>query len=94
MKMKLLLSLVLIGSFALSAALAQTAAPKLEITGKVVKITADLITVRKPQDLKFVWEIKMGSGTDTVVTGKQEVGATVTVNCIETNAQKKEAPPL
>ena len=60
MKMKLLLSLAVIGSFALSAAFAQTAAPKLEMTGKVVAITADVITVRKANDAKFVWEIKMG----------------------------------
>jgi hypothetical protein len=91
MKMKLLLSLAVIGTFALSAAFAQTAAPKLQMTGKVDAITADVITVRKPNDGKWVWDIKIGPGTDTTVTGKTEVGATVTVTYIELNAQKKES---
>ena len=68
MKMKLPSSLAVIrGSFALSAAFAQTA-PKQEMTGKVVAVTATSITVQ-PSDSKWVWEIKMGSGTDTTVTG-------------------------
>lgn len=90
--MKLLLSLAVIGSFALSAAFAQTAAPKLQMTGKVEAITAEVITVRKAHDAKFVWEIKIGPGTDTTVTGKTDVGATVTVSYVGTNAQKKEKP--
>jgi hypothetical protein len=92
MKMKLLLSLAVLGTFALSAAFAQTAAPKLEMTGKVDTITAEVITVRKPNDGKWVWDIKIGPGSDTVVTGKPEVGATVTVSYVGTNAQKKEKP--
>jgi hypothetical protein len=91
MKMKLLLSLAVIGSFALSAAFAQTA-PKLHMTGKVVAITDTVITVQKANEAKFVWDIKTGPGTDTTITGKSEVGATVAVSYIELNAQKKEAP--
>jgi len=90
MKMKLLLSLAVIGSFALGGAFAQ--AQKKEIIGKVVSITATSITVQRANEPKWVWEIKTGSGTDTTVTGKAEVGAVVTVSCIQTNAQKKEAP--
>jgi len=92
MKLKLLLSVAVIGSLALSAAFAQTAAPKLQMTGKVIAVTATTITVQRANE-KVVWEIKIGSGTDTTVTGKTEVGATVTVAYIEPNAQKKEAPP-
>jgi hypothetical protein len=91
MKMKLLLSLAVIGSFALSASFAQIAAQKTQITGKVIAITATSITVQRANE-KGVWEIQTGTGTDTTVTGKAEVGATVTVSCIQTNAQKKEAP--
>jgi hypothetical protein len=92
MKIKLLLSLIVIGSFALSAAFAQTTPPKLEMTGKIVAITPTLIMVSKAPEDKWVWEIKMGLGTDTTVTGKTDVGATVTVSYFETNAQKKEKP--
>lgn len=89
--MKLFLSLVVIGSFALSAAFSQTS-QKEQITGKVVAVTADTITVQKANEPKWVWEIKIGSGTDTTITGKAEVGSQVTVSCIQLNAQKKEAP--
>lgn len=89
MKMKLLLSVAVIGSIALGGAFAQ--AQKKEITGTVVAITATSITVQRANE-KGVWEIKTGTATDTTVTGKAEVGATVTVSCIQTNAQKKEAP--
>ena len=94
MKMKLLLSLAVIGCFALSAALAQTPTPAMiDITGKVKVILDTSITVQKPDEPKWVWKIKKGPGTNTTITGDQKVGETVTVNCIETNAQKKEAPP-
>jgi hypothetical protein len=91
MKMKLLLSLAVIGSFALGGAFAQ--AQKKEMTGTVVAVTATSITVQRANERGWVWEIKMGPGTDTTVTGKSEVGATVTVTYIELNAQKKESPP-
>ena len=91
MKMKLLLSLAVIGSLALGGAFAQ--AQKKEMIGKVIAVTATSITVQRANE-KEVWEIKTGTGTDTTVTGKSEVGATVTVNYFEINAQKKEAPPL
>ena len=91
MKMKLLVSLAVIGSFALSASFAQTVAQKTQITGQVVAVTDTSITVQKANE-KGVWEIKIGDGTDTTVTGKAVVGATVTVSCIQINAQKKEAP--
>jgi hypothetical protein len=93
MKMKLLLSLAVIGCFALSAALAQTPAPMINITGKVKIVTDTSITVQKPSEAKWVWVIKTGAGTNTTITGDPKIDATVTVNCIETNAQKKEAPP-
>ena len=92
MKTKLLLSLAVIGSFALSAAFAQTTPPKIQIAGTVVAVTDSTITVQKANESKWVWEIKTGPGTDTTGTGKAEVGSQVTVSCIQTNAQKKEAP--
>lgn len=90
MKMKLLLSVAVIGSIALGGAFAQ--AQKKEITGTVVAVTDTSITVRQLNDTQWVWVIKKGSGTGTIVAGKAQVGSQVTVNCVETNAQKKEAP--
>lgn len=89
MKLKLLLSVAVIGSLALGGAFAQ--AQKKEMIGKVIAVTATTITVQRANE-KGVWEIKIGSGTDTTVTGDVKVGATVTVNYFEINAQKKEAP--
>ena len=89
MKLKLLLSVAVIGSFVLGGAFAQ--AQKKEIIGKVVAVTATTITVQRANE-KGVWEIKIGSGTKTTVTSDVKVGATVTVSYIQTNAQKKEAP--
>jgi hypothetical protein len=90
MKLKVLLSVLVIGSLALGGAFGQ--AQKKEITGTVVAVTDTSITVRQPNDTQWVWEIKRGAGTATSVTGKAKIGATVKVIYAETDAQKKEAP--
>ncbi len=57
------------------------------ITGKVVTVTNKMITVQTDTGL---WQVMRAS--DTKVTGELKVGGTVTINCSEPNAQKKEAP--
>ena len=62
------------------AVLALTAAPALalprtyQVTGPVLAVTADMITVQKREER---WEI--ARGTDTKVTGGLKVGAKVTI---------------
>jgi hypothetical protein len=78
--------LIAIVSLALSgAALADTAS----MMGTVVAVTPTVITVQKGTE---VWDIKLGQGTSTTVTGNLTVGATVTVRYNVPDAQKKEAP--
>ncbi len=55
------------------------------LSGKVQAITDSMITLEVGKD---VWEIQRGS--TTTVKGEAKVGATVTVTCNETDAQKKE----
>jgi hypothetical protein len=86
MKMKSFLCIILVGGIALNAAFGQ----KAQMTGTVVNVTTAAITVQKPNDSKWVWEIKIGP--NTIVTGKAELGSQVTVSYNVPDAQKKEAP--
>ncbi len=84
MKIKKLLSLVVLASLVLSSvALAQTA----HLTGTVVAVSSTTITLQKGD---IVWEIKRSS--DTKVSGDAKVGSTVTVTYNAPDAQKKEDP--
>ena len=85
MKTKTWLGLVAAGSLALSSALFGQA---MALTGKVLTVTSGMITMQT--DKGVVWEIKRAA--DVKVTGELKVGATVTVNCTEPDAQKKEPP--
>ena len=56
----------------------------MEVTGKVTAVTNNMITTTG------VWQVTRGS--DVKVTGDLKVGGTVTINCSQTDAQKKEGP--
>jgi hypothetical protein len=93
MKMKSFLCIVVAGSVAFSAAFAQTGPEMIQTTGKVVQISASLITVQKPTEPGWVWEIKRGPGTSTTISPKSpDIGSQATVNSTVPDAQKKEAP--
>ncbi|MEO8439274.1 MAG: hypothetical protein ABI540_03530 [Spartobacteria bacterium] len=82
MKTKGWMSFMAAGSIALSSVLfGQTA----EMTGKVVAVTKDAISVQTDNG---VWQI--ARGTDTKVTGDLKVGGTVTIHYNASDAQKKE----
>jgi len=67
--------LVLLGVLVLSATLAMAGAPKnYQVTGPVLEVTDDLITVQKGKDK---WEIARDN--DTKVTGDLKVGSKVTI---------------
>jgi hypothetical protein len=59
----------------------------MEVTGKVTAVTKNMITVETPTG---TWQVTRGS--DVKVTGDLKVGGTVTINCSQTDAQKKEGP--
>jgi uncharacterized membrane protein len=82
MKMKSILIAIAAASLTLSStAFAQTA----HMTGKVIAVTSDKITV---QSGKEVWDINLTATTK--VSGDQKVGSTVTVTYNAPDAQKKE----
>ena len=67
--------LVLLGALFLSATIAMAAGPKsYQVTGPVLEVKDDLITVQKGKD---TWEIARDKGTK--VTGDLKVGAKVTI---------------
>ena len=81
MKMKSILIAIAAASLTLSSTFAQTA----QMTGKVIAVTSDKITV---QNGKEVWDIKLTAST--TVSGDKKVGSTVTVTYNAPDAQKKE----
>jgi hypothetical protein len=81
MKMKSILIAIAAATLTLSSTFAQTA----QMTGKVIAVTSDKITL---QSGKEVWEINLTESTK--VTGEKKVGSTVTVTYNEPDAQKKE----
>ncbi|MDQ3200241.1 MAG: hypothetical protein M3Q46_13845 [Verrucomicrobiota bacterium] len=84
MKTKAWMSLVAAGSLALgSLAFGQT----VEMTGKVLTVNNNMVAV---QTESGVWQVTRGSGTK--ISGDLKVGATVTINCNASDAQKKEGP--
>lgn len=58
-----------------------------EMTGKVLGVTSNVITLQKGKE---VWSIKRGESTS--VTGDLKIGSTVTVKYNAPDAQKKEGP--
>ncbi len=84
MKIKGLANLIVAGSLALSGVVFAQA---MEVTGKVTAVTNNMVTV---QTTTGVWQVTRGS--DVKVTGDLKVGSTVTINCSQTDAQKKEGP--
>jgi hypothetical protein len=81
MKMKSILIAIAAASLTLSStAFAQTA----QMTGKVIAVTSDKITV---QNGKEVWDINLTASTK--VSGDKKVGSTVTVTYNAPDAQKK-----
>jgi hypothetical protein len=82
MKMKSILIAIAATSLTLSStAFAQTA----HMTGKVIAVTSDKITVQKGKE---VWDINLTASTK--VSGDKKVGSTVTVTYNAPDAQKKE----
>jgi hypothetical protein len=82
MKMKSILIAIAAASLTLSStAFAQTA----QMTGKVIAVTSDKITV---QNGKEVWDINLTASAK--VSGDKKVGSTVTVTYNAPDAQKKE----
>jgi uncharacterized membrane protein len=82
MKMKSILIAIAAASLTLSSTVfAQTA----HMTGKVIAVTSDKITV---QNGKEVWDINLTAST--TVSGDKKVGSTVTVTYNAPDAQKKE----
>ena len=82
MKMKSILIAIAAASLTLSStAFAQTT----HMTGKVIAVTSDKITVQKGKE---VWDIKLTAST--TVSGDKKVGSTVTVTYNAPDAQKKE----
>ena len=82
MKMKSILIAIAAASLTLSSiAFAQTA----HMTGKVIAVTSDKITVQKGKE---VWDINLTASTE--VSGDKKVGSTVTVTYNAPDAQKKE----
>ena len=82
MKMKSILIAIAAATLTLgSTAFAQTA----HLTGKVIAVTSDKITVQKGKE---VWDIKLTASTK--VSGDKKVGSTVTVTYNAPDAQKKE----
>ena len=82
MKMKSILIAIAAASLTLSStAFAQTA----HMTGKVIAVTSDKITVQKGKE---VWDINLTTSTE--VSGAKKVGSTVTVTYNAPDAQKKE----
>ena len=84
--------LVLLGVLVLSATLALAAGPKnYQVTGPVLAVTDDLVTVQKGSDK---WEIARDK--DTKVTGDLKVGSKVTIQyqmkatSIEAKAEAKK----
>ena len=67
--------LVLLGALFLSAAIAMAGAPKnYQVTGPVLEVKDDLVTVQKGKDK---WEIARDK--DTKITGDLKVGSKVTI---------------
>ena len=82
MKMKSILIAIAAASLTLSStAFAQTA----HMTGKVIAVTSDKITVQKGKE---VWDINLTASTE--ISGDKKVGSTVTVTYNAPDAQKKE----
>ena len=82
MKMKSILIAIAAATLTLgSTAFAQTA----HMTGKVIAVTSDKITVQKGKE---VWDINLTASTK--VSGDKKVGSTVTVTYNAPDAQKKE----
>ena len=82
MKIKSILIAIAAASLTLSStAFAQTA----HMTGKVIAVTSDKITVQKGKE---VWDINLTASTE--VSGDKKVGSTVTVTYNAPDAQKKE----
>ena len=82
MKMKSILIAIAAASLTISStAFAQTA----HMTGKVIAVTSDKITVQKGKE---VWDINLTASTE--VSGDKKVGSTVTVTYNARDAQKKE----
>jgi uncharacterized membrane protein len=82
MKMKSILIAIAAASLTLSStAFAQTA----HMTGKVIAVTSEKITVQKGKE---VWDINLTASTE--VSGDKKVGSTVTVTYNAPDAQKKE----
>ena len=82
MKMKSILIAIAAASLTLSStAFAQTA----HMTGKVIAVTSDKITLQNGKD---VWGINLTAST--TVSGDKKVGSTVTVTYNTPDAQKKE----
>ena len=82
MKMKSILIAIAAASLTLSStAFAQTS----HMTGKVIAVTSDKITVQKGKE---VWDINLTASTE--VSGDKKVGSTVTVIYNAPDAQKKE----
>lgn len=77
-------TILAVGSLAFGAlSVAQTT----QMTGKVVAVTAEKITV---QQGTAVWNINLTASTQ--VTGEKKVGSVVTVSYNAPDAQKKESP--
>jgi uncharacterized membrane protein len=82
MKMKSILIAIAAASLTLSStAFAQTA----HMTGKVIAVTSEKITVQKGKE---VWDINLTASTE--VSGDKKVGSTVTVTYNAPHAQKNE----
>ncbi len=84
MKKSVLFSLVAAGSIALSSAVF---AGTMDISGKVIALTRNMITV---QTENGTWNVTRAD--DVKVTGDLKVGGTVTIHCSDLDAQKKEGP--
>jgi hypothetical protein len=82
MKIGAFVSLIAAGNLALSSAVF---GGTMDITGKVIAVTNQMITVQSENGL---WNVRRSD--DVKVSGELKVGATVTVHCSETDAQKKE----
>jgi hypothetical protein len=85
MKTKILLSLIVAASVALSSTMF---GQSLQITGKVTAVTSSQIALQSGTDN---WTINRTSST-TVTSGNLTVGSMATIQCASVDAQKKEAP--
>jgi RNase P/RNase MRP subunit p29 len=86
MKIRAFVSLIAAGSIALSGTVF---GGTMDITGKVIAVTKNMITVQSENGL---WNVTRAD--DVRVTGDLKVGGTVTIHCSETDAQKKEGPTV